>query len=141
KGQMLEGGIRVPFLMSWPGTLPVGAVERRPVSALDVVPTALAASSTPIPAGLDGVDLLPFLTGGRTESPHPALFWRMGGQLAIRSDRWKLVRLKTTEPFRLYDLDQDQKESRDLAAAEPQRARDLERRLLEWNGQLASPLW
>jgi len=141
KGQMLEGGIRVPFLMSWPGTLPAGVVERRPVSALDVVPTALAASSSPTAPGLDGVDLLPFLAGGRKESPHPALFWRMGGQLAIRSDRWKLVRLKSAEPFRLYDLEQDEKESKDLAAIEPDRARDLEKRLLEWNGELAPPRW
>jgi arylsulfatase A-like enzyme len=141
KGSVLEGGIRVPFLLSWPGKLPAGVVERRPVSALDVLPTALAAASSPMPSGLDGVDLLPFLTGERTELPHPTLTWRMGGQLAIRCDRWKLVRLKASEPFRLFDLDQDEKESRDLAAREPDRVRELQQRLLAWDRELAPPLW
>lgn len=141
KGQLLEGGIRVPFVMSWPGTLPSGVVERRAVSALDVVPTALAAAALPLPPGLDGVNLLPFLAGERKEPPHPSLFWRMGGQLAIRSGPWKLVRLKDSEPFRLYDLDRDEKESRDLASAEPDRVRELEKRLLNWSGELAPPRW
>ena len=141
KGSLLEGGIRVPFLMSWPSQLQAGVVERRPVSALDVLPTALAVASAPIPPGLDGVNLLPFLRGERKEVPHPALTWRMGEQFAIRVDRWKLVRLKGAEPFRLYDLEQDEKEARDLAAAEPDRVRDLHRRLLEWDRELAAPRW
>jgi arylsulfatase A-like enzyme len=141
KGSLLEGGIRVPFLMSWPGTLPAGGVERRPVSALDVLPTALSAAWAPLPQGLDGVNLLPFLRGERRDPPHPALYWRMGDQLAIRVDRWKLVRLKGSEPFRLYDLEKDEKESQDQAAAQPDRTRELRDRLMSWNGELVPARW
>ncbi|MBI3857696.1 MAG: sulfatase-like hydrolase/transferase, partial [Planctomycetes bacterium] len=141
KGSLLEGGIRIPFLVSWPGRLPAGVVEGRPVTSLDLLPTALAAAGAPLPPGLDGVNLLPYLTGERKDAPHSHLTWRMGEQFAIRADRWKLVRLKGSEPFRLYDLEKDEKETSDLSAAEPERVRALQERLMAWNGELVPPLW
>src|SRR6185503_19059739 len=107
KGQVLEGGIRVPFVISWPGRLPAGKVDDRPVSALDVLPTALAAAGVPIPEGLDGVELA-------ARRDDRSLYWRMGAQLAVRKGAWKLVRLKSNEPFRLHDLEADPAEKRDL---------------------------
>jgi arylsulfatase B len=140
KGQLLEGGIRVPFLVSWPARLAGGRTYDRPVSALDILPTALAAVGASIPER-DGVDLTPFLAGERTDDPHPALYWRMGGAGAIREGRWKLLRSRSDEPFRLYDLDADVKESRDLAESQPDRARTLADRWTAWNRELVEPRW
>jgi len=92
-------------------------------------------------SGHDGVDLVPYLTGTLKEPPHPELYWRMGPQTAIRAGRWKLVRLKDGEPFRLYDLEADEKETRDLASGDPDRVRALRDRLLAWNGELVPPRW
>ena len=141
KGSVLEGGIRVPFMLSWPGRVPSGVVEPRPVSSLDLFPTVLAAAGVPAPSGLDGVDLLPYLGGIRKDAPHPILYWRMGERVAVRAGRWKLLRLKNSEPFRLYDLEADEKESKDLAAAQPDRARELQDRWTAWSKELAPPRW
>jgi arylsulfatase B len=141
KGSVQEGGIRIPFILSWPGHLPSGVVDPRPVSSLDLLPTALSAVGAPLPSGLDGTDLLPVLAGERKELPARDHFWRMGGQMAIRSGRWKLLRLSKAEAFRLYDLEADAKESKDLASAEPARVRELQDRLMSWNATLAAPRW
>jgi len=134
KGQVLEGGIRVPFVISWPGRLPAGKVDDHPVSALDVLPTALAAAGVPIPEGLDGVELA-------ARRDDRSLYWRMGAQLAVRKGAWKLVRLKANEPFRLHDLDADPAEKRDLLAEQPDRAGRLRDELMTWDRTLAPPLW
>jgi arylsulfatase B len=141
KGSLLEGGIRIPFLLSWPGRIPAGVVDPRPVISLDLLPTALGAAGEAPPSGIDGVDLLPYVTGQRKELPHPSLYWRMGHQIAIRAGRWKLVRLPSSDAFHLYDLESDEKESRDLAGAEPDRARRLRDLLMAWNGELVAPRW
>ncbi|MCX5758725.1 MAG: sulfatase-like hydrolase/transferase, partial [Candidatus Hydrogenedentes bacterium] len=78
KGQVYEGGIRVPFLAQWKGRIPSGKVDDRPVIAIDVHPTALAVAGVipPADAKLEGVNLLPYLTGQESAAPHDALFWR-----------------------------------------------------------------
>jgi arylsulfatase B len=143
KGSLREGGIRIPFLMSWPGMLPAGVVEPRPVSALDIVPTSLAAARVEArpPAPLDGVNLIPFLTGADRGLPHDTLYWRMGRQHAIRYGEWKLARFRSGEADQLFDLAQDVKEEHDLAAAQPDRVRDLKARYEAWDRQLIEPLW
>ena len=103
KGTTWEGGVREPFVMQWKGTLPVGQVVDSPVISLDLLPTALAAAGVTPPAGakLDGINLLPFLTGKSSEPPHSTLFWRYGDQMAVRQGDWKLVRAldaKATPP-------------------------------------------
>jgi len=82
KGQLFEGGIRVPFLAQWKGVIPAGMVYPKPVMAFDIHATALAAAGISSLQGqsLDGVNLLPFLLGQRRESPHESLFWRAGPQ-------------------------------------------------------------
>lgn len=138
KGTVLEGGIRVPFIVQWTGHLPAGKTYDRPVSSLDVLPTALAAASiAPLSdAGLDGVDLLPFLTGADTNEPHKTLFWRWRSEQAIREGNWKLVRGKEVKEWRLIDLSADLKEEHDLTEAYPEKAKELLARFEQWAAAL-----
>ncbi|MFN7921537.1 MAG: sulfatase-like hydrolase/transferase [Bryobacteraceae bacterium] len=139
KGQLFEGGIRVPFAMQWKGRIPAGVFDH-PVSSLDILPTALAAVGLPLPSGLDGVDLLPFLTGAKRGRPHESLFWRYGPNIALRHGDWKLVRQGSAD-FRLFHLGHDPSESHDIAAENPAVTRDLRARLDSVNGEMQAPLW
>ena len=151
-----EGGIRVPFMLRWTGRLPGGHVDKRPIIQLDVLPTALAAAG--IDAGksnrLDGVDLLPFLTGAGKGLPHETLYWRMGGMMATRHGDWKLVKtregafvdadpaaLSSLTGAELYNLADDIGESKNLAAARPEKVKELGDRWQLWNKELAKPRW
>jgi arylsulfatase A-like enzyme len=138
KGMLTEGGVRVPFLAAWPGRLPAGLTYARPVIALDVAATAVAQAGLPADPALDGVNLLPFLTGERTGAPHDALYWRWRSQAAVRTARWKLIRLGPDQRF-LFDLESPEGEARNRIADEPAVAADLERRLLAWDATLAPP--
>ena len=93
KATTLEGGVRVPFCVQWKGKIPAGKTYDHPIIQLDILPTALAAAGGKVdPAWkLDGVDLLPYLTGKNTGKPHETLYWRFGEQWAIRHGDWKLV--------------------------------------------------
>jgi arylsulfatase A-like enzyme len=150
KRDLLEGGIRIPFLLQWKRRLPAGLRYDEPVISLDVLPTALAAAGVPVdPAWhLDGVDLIPFLTGERAGPPHEALYWRFNflplpgepRRWAIRAGRWKLVR-NAREPLALYDLEADPGERNDLAAREPERVAALRARWKRWNAEMRPPAW
>lgn len=142
KRTTLEGGIRVPFVISWPGRIRPGVFDGLSIQ-LDLHATALAAAGVaPKPEWkLEGVDLLPFVAGDRQGAPHDALYWRFGEQMAIRSGNWKLVRYDRTadglaksisEP-RLYNLADDIHEDKDLAAAMPDKRGELQAKWDEWN--------
>lgn len=156
KRQTWEGGIRVPFFVRWTGRLPAGTVDHRPIVQLDVLPTALAAAGVALAsdASLDGVNLLPFLTGTRADLPHETLYWRLGGMMAIRKGDWKLVKadegaagstdpatLKDLSGAALYDLAHDVGETTDLAASHPDEVRTLTEAWQRWNATLAAPAW
>ena len=144
KGLLYEGGIRVPFVVSWPAQLKAGSVYAEPVSSLDVAATALALAGVPAPTErkLDGVNLVPFLKGEASGLPHPNLFWRTGGgqSYAVRAGSWKLVR-HGKQPDELYDLSKDIAEARNLAAAQPEVVARLSAELTGWNQQLVAPLF
>jgi arylsulfatase A-like enzyme len=143
KGQVLEGGIRVPFLMQWRGQIPAGRVEDRPVSSLDLHATAVAAAGRPHDPDwkLDGVDLLPFVAGGRGGRPHDVLYWRMGAnQRAVRAGDLKWVR-SGPGPAQLFDLSADPSESRNLTAEKPGEAARLEALWQDWSKTLMEPRW
>ncbi|MDP3072595.1 MAG: sulfatase-like hydrolase/transferase [Opitutaceae bacterium] len=142
KGLPYEGGIRVPFLVSWPGHLPSGSTEHRPVSAIDVFATALAVAGAEMPKDriYDSVNLIPFLTGENSGAPHERLFWRNGGQWAIREGDWKLVRLRG-QPDELYHLSQDIGEKKDLASKQPAVAARLATALAAWDQELIDPVF
>jgi arylsulfatase A-like enzyme len=154
KRQTWEGGIRVAFAMSWKGHLEPGRVERRPVIQLDVLPTVLAAAGMTAESELDGVDLLPYLAGAAKGAPHDALYWRLGGMMAVRKGDWKLVKtrdgplvdsdptaLRDLSEAGLYNLVDDVGETRNRAAEHPDKARELADLWQHWNLRLARPLW
>lgn len=142
KGSLLEGGIRVPFIVQWKGRLPAGQVYPHPVTSLDILPTALAAAGAPAPSAnsLDGVNLLPFLSGERQDPPHPVLFWRYLQSCAVRRGDWKLLRLSAPSAWRLHHLATDIGEARDLSAEYPERVDQLRNLLQEWLGELPPPI-
>jgi arylsulfatase A-like enzyme len=142
KAQLWEGGIRVPFLIQWKQRLAAGLVYDQPVIALDILPTALAAAgiATPKTPPLDGVNLLPFVTGKSKRPPHEALYWRFGTNSAIRLGDYKLLKLGA-RPLQLFDLQADVGERHDLAPQKPEVVKALAAKLKAWDAQLATPRW
>jgi arylsulfatase A-like enzyme len=143
KATTWEGGIRVPWLVQWPGKLPGGKVYDQPVIQLDIVPTALAAAGvTPEPGSkLDGVNLLPYFQGKQTGTPHRTLCWRFGPQMAIRVGDWKLVQATGSRGKKLFNLKDDIGETKDLSAAHPEKVKELQAAWNEWNKDNVPPLW
>jgi arylsulfatase A-like enzyme len=144
KATTLEGGVRVPFCMQWKGTLPAGKVYEHPIIQLDLLPTCLAAAGSKVMprAKLDGVNLLPYLTGDIKDRPHDALYWRFGEQWAIRKGNMKLVVNKLDGPQpRLFDLAKDIGEANDLMASSPQKAKELKAVYDAWNAEQEKPRW
>lgn len=144
KGQVLEGGIRVPFLVSWPARLKPGAYEH-PVISLDILPTALAAAGAPTEdaPSFDGVDLLPHLSGEKITPPHETLFWRSGGpggRYAARMGRWKYVQ-EGAQPPQLYNLTTDIGETRDYAAEMPAVVAKLRQAVRAWDRKNIAPIF
>jgi arylsulfatase A-like enzyme len=138
KGMLSEGGVHVPFVVSWPGTIPGGQVYEHPVTALDIAATAVAGAGIEAPPGeLDGVDLMPYLTGEKEGPPHEFLAWRWIAQSAIREGDWKLLRGGEREY--LYDLGKDLEERHDLSAQHPEIADRLRRKLEDWSAGLEPP--
>ena len=140
KATTYEGGCRVPFLVQWPGRLPAGKTYDLPVMNLDVLPTVMAAAGAPVAAaaGLDGVDLVPYLCGEAQGRPHDTLYWRFGDQWAVRSGDWKLVVAQggSGRP-ELYDLAADVGEQHDLAGREADRVAALKKLHDAWNAEQA----
>lgn len=147
KSTLWEGGIRSPFLIRWPGHIPAGTTLETPVISLDLLPTALAAAQIAQPAGdrrLDGKNLLPLLTGQSVEVPHEFLYWRYGDQWAIRHEKWKLVvagKANELGPPRLYDLQADVEETKDVSGQHPEVVNQLRAAWEQWNRQNVAALW
>jgi arylsulfatase A-like enzyme len=142
KGKVYEGGIRVPFVVSWPKKIPSGSTYAKPVVSLDVFATsvALANEANHESDKLEGVNLIPFLTGENKASPHERLFWRTGGgaTFAVREGNWKLVG-KLDGQSELFDLDADIAEKNDLAKKEIARTKLLEDAYREWDSKNIAP--
>jgi arylsulfatase A-like enzyme len=141
KGQVYEGGIRVPFVVSWPGVLKPGKYDA-PVSSLDLFPTAVALAEAKIPEQLklDGENLIQLL---KADTPkRRTLYWRTNGgdSYAIRHGDMKLVRIGKRNP-ELYDLKNDIGEEQNLAEQNPERVGSLQKLLDAWNDQLIPPKW
>ncbi len=142
KGTLLEGGIHVPFVMSWPGTLPAGLTYSNPVSSLDITPTFLDLAGGEI-EGDDifcGVNLIPFILGTNPEPPHEELKWRFTISAAIRDGDWKLIRLPDRLPM-LFHLGVDPSEQNNVALENIEKTKVLLQRLGEWDVSLPHPLF
>jgi len=138
KGMLSEGGMSTPYLIAWPGTIPGGQIYDHPVSALDVATTAAAITNLQLkPGELDGVNLLPHLTGENKAPPHETLYWRWMAQSAVREGNWKLLRGGEREY--LYDLSTDREEKHNLATQHLEIARRLRSKLKTWADTLNPP--
>ena len=137
KGMLSEGGIRVPYIVSWPGTVPAGVVLDTPVTTLDVATTGLAAAGQVLPAELDGENLLPLLTGEEVLEERP-LYWRFWGQSAVRQGQWKYLQAGAGYEF-LFDMDSATPEAENLLDDFPEVAASLRRQLIDWTDNLHRP--
>lgn len=141
KTTVLEGGIRVPMIFRWPAALPAGKTVDEMITALDFVPTFVHAAGGSIrpQEKLDGVDLLPFLTGNAGTIPREPMKWLYTVGSAIRDGDWKLVRLPDRLPM-LYHLPGDPAELDDVSQAHPDRTRAMLRELGLWETRAANPV-
>lgn len=148
KGQLWEGGVRVPMVLRWPGVIEAGRLCRDPVTSLDFLPTFLAAAGG---QGLDGVrldgrNLLPLLKGESDSLPERPLYWRShgpAGSISVRRGDWKLLH-RRGEPGaqpELYNLREDVSETKDLAGDNPARVAELGALVKSWESELVDPLW
>ncbi|MEO0473002.1 MAG: sulfatase [Bacteroidota bacterium] len=141
KSNHLEGGIRVPFVMRWPGKIPVASEYHFPVSTMDLLPTfyAVAGGENAL-SGIDGIDLMPFVRGKKQGRPHQTLFWKKDGRAAMRDGDWKFIRFPD-RPAELYNIVKDETEQDNLAAEHPDKLKKMYKAVFEWELTLERPLW
>jgi len=154
KGSLYEGGVRVPWIVRWPGKVPVGTTDV-PVISVDVLPTLveLAGGKAPEKQPLDGVSLVECVTSGGKKAPTRDLFWHFPGYLgagpgswrttpagAIRSGDWKLLEFFEDGRRELYNLRDDPSQKTNLAPMHPDRAADLHAKLVAWRKQVNAPM-
>lgn len=145
KGSVYEGGIRVPFIVKWPGKTPRGRVCEQPVSLADVYPTLVAPEDAA--TALDGIDLKPLLANPATRLSRDALFFHFPHYYAtsspvsaVRAGDWKLIEYFEDRRLELYNLARDPSEQTNLAPGEPARAAELRARLDRWRRDVGAQL-
>ncbi len=144
KATFFEGGIHVPFFMRWPGKLPAGATYAKPVAHVDIFATSAAVAGAALPAGrvMDGVNLIPFVTGENAGRPHQTLFWRSGPYATLLDGDWKLQVLdKPFSKLWLYDLKADPTEKVNLVSANGTETATLLKELRGISATQAKPIW
>ncbi|MEM6379861.1 MAG: sulfatase-like hydrolase/transferase, partial [Bacteroidota bacterium] len=144
KGSLYDGGIRVPFAMCWPAKIPAGKDYDQPISSLDIFATTVAHAGLEkqLVNPLDGVDLIPYLSGQKKGSPHDYLFWRKSGNRAkaVRAIDHKLVQ-DGTEDWTLFQVTEDIGEQNDLSAQQKRKVKSLNRKYENWTRQLMGPIF
>jgi len=135
KGDLLEGGIRVPAIVRWPGVVPANRVTQQMAITMDWTATILAAAKADAAGGhsLDGIDLLPTLKGTRPVFDR-TFFWRIYSRDAVREGKWKFVR--DGEVRRLFDLSLDHHEQADFSNQHPEVLQRLMKEFDKWNDQM-----
>lgn len=143
KGSAYEGGFRVPFAVQWKGTIPAGMTYDSPVSSMDIMGTIVDLTGVqPDPERpLDGVNLLPYLTGKKDGEPHTAIYLRKYDQgiHTVRSGDYKLHRYGKDNLAMLYDLGTDIGEATDISAQHPEKMTELEALRVQWDSELIEP--
>lgn len=137
KGQIWEGGHRIPAIAYWPGTIEAGRISDSTAMGADLLPTIATISDAPLPdeVKLDGINLLPHLVESRPLPPRP-LFWGVKDKLAVRCGAYKLITTRTFSESALYDLKQDLGETHNIAAQHPKRVQDLLELLKTWHADV-----
>jgi arylsulfatase A-like enzyme len=119
KGNLYEGGLRIPMIVRWPGRIEPGRVSDLLWYFPDVLPTVAEIVGTSAPQDVDGISILPDLLGeaaaGRKQQEHEFLYWELSGQTAVRMGNWKAVRPRENRPWELYDLSKDLSEEQNVA--------------------------
>ncbi len=142
KSNHLEGGIRVPFLMRWPGKIAASSVYHHPIITLDLLPTFFEAGggNADTLLQLDGVNLLPYLQGHKKERPHQRLYWKKQARAVVRDGDWKLIRF-ADRPAELYFIKDDIAERNNLAAVYPEKVKKMYKLIFQWESTLERPRW
>ena len=140
KGDVYDGGVRVPFVVKWPAKLGSGKTYDLPVSSLDVFATSLAVAGAEMPTDkkYDSVNLIPFLSGEKKDAPHDQLFWGRGSSLAIRQGDSKLVQPGPNQRA-LYNLKSDIGEKTDIQGDHADDASRLAAALKSWDSEMVPP--
>ena len=142
KGDLWEGSFRVPFVARWKGKLPAGVNVDDPITSLDIGATALTlAGGAPKEMCLEGVDLMPRLTGQTKAAPHERIFWKEHSRGSVREGRYKLITAEKGAKYELYDLVDDISETRNLAAEKPELVQRLDTVWKAWNAEMPKPAW
>jgi len=130
-------------MMKWPAAIRPGSVYHAPVSHFDIFATSVAAARGAMPRdrAMDGVDLMPYVTGKKLGRPHEVLFWRTGPYRVVRAGDWKLQVTERPQKDWLYDLSADPTERVNLAEAMPEKVAELKRLLATHDAQQVKPLW
>lgn len=130
KGSLYEGGLKIPFLVQWPGKIKPGTVSDLVFYQPDMMETIAEITGTRAPAN-DGMSIVPTLFGedavGRKQSQHEYLYWEYGSQTAVRMGKWKAFQAKPDAEWVLYDLDADISETTDVAGEHPDLVAKLKR--------------
>ncbi|MDX1948693.1 MAG: sulfatase [Pirellulaceae bacterium] len=155
KGMLYEGGVRVPYIFRWLGTIPAGKTCVEPILSVDLYPSLieLAGVKAPVDYPLDGVSYMPILKAGGVGKLERDLFWHFPGYLgagknewrttpagAIRNGDWKLIEFFEDGRIELYNLRDDLSQQHDMAKREPAKAIELHDRLVAWRKSIAAPM-
>ena len=143
KISFFEGGIRVPFILSWPDQIDPGLKFDKPVHHFDIFSTIASAANVQIPMDrkIDGVDLMPYIKGEKIANPHQTLFWRSGNHQAVLHENWKYLISKKEGTKWLFDTDQDPLERNNLININPEKTSQIENLLVMFNSEQANPLY
>ena len=141
KISFFEGGIRVPYIVSWPDEINPGKKSDSAVHHFDIFPTIAKAAGIESIHTLDGVDLLPFIKNEKQTKPHKTLFWRSGNHQSVLHEKWKYI-ISKKENFRwLFDTSVDPLESNNLIESHPEVARKIEELMTKFNSEQNDPLF
>jgi len=143
KISFFEGGIRVPFILSWPDQIDPGLKFDKPVHHFDIFSTIASAADVPIPNDrkIDGVDLMPYLKGEKISNPHQTLFWRSGNHQAVLHENWKYLVSKKEGTKWLFNTELDPLERNNLINVNPKKTSQIESLLVTFNSEQANPLY
>ena len=143
KISFFEGGIRVPFILSWPDQIDPGLKFDKPVHHFDIFSTIASAANVPIPNDrkIDGVDLMPYLKGEKISNPHQTLFWRSGNHQAVLHENWKYLVSKKEGTKWLFNTELDPLERNNLINVNPKKTSQIESLLVTFNSEQANPLY